>query len=318
MPCAIGIDIGGTFLKAGLVTASGELQHFLQLPTEAEQGPDSVIARLAEAVEALSARAPEPVVGIGIGCAGHVDAAGQRVSYPPNFPGWTVVPLVDRLRERLLFAGPILLDNDANAAARGEAAFGAGRGLKHFLLITLGTGVGGAVVLDGKVWRGLSGGAGEFGHTTIHYRGPRCNCGARGCIEAYVGEAYLKRQVRLLLRRHPESALFPLLASRRKIRIHDLLEAARSGDALAQQILTRAGRRLGYALVNVVHLLDIRTVLIGGGASHAGEWILEPVREALLERLMPPFREGIELRLAALGNRAGVLGAAQLVFEQTG
>lgn len=316
MPYAIGLDVGGTFLKAALVEASRGVVRAMRLPTRAAQGPERVIRQMAEAVRLLLAEAPEPPLGIGIGCAGHVDQEGRTVSYPPNFPGWTVVPLVDRLRAHLDWPALIALDNDANAAARGEAAFGAGRGMRHFLLLTLGTGVGGAVVLDGRLWRGLSGGAGEFGHMTIHYRGPRCNCGARGCIEAYVGERYVLRRARRLLKKHPESSLAMRLLRRTRAGVRDLVEAAQAGDELARAVLAEAGRLLGYALASAVHLLDVRCIIVGGGVAQAGGLLLEPAQEALLERLMPPFRDGLELRPAALGNQAGVLGAAQLIFER--
>src|SRR3989304_1817178 len=192
---AIGVDLGGSAVKAGLVNAQGKTPRNTTVPAEANKGPTHVIKRIAESVHALidnSSYKKKDFVGIGVGSPGSVEPNGGTVKYPPNFPRWTEVRLGETLHKE--FQLHVEVDNDANAAAVGEAKFGSGVGHKDFIMVTLGTGVGGGLILDGKIYRGPFGGAGELGHITIDHNGPRCNCGNRGCVEAYVGARYLTRR----------------------------------------------------------------------------------------------------------------------------
>lgn len=313
---AIGVDLGGSNIKAGIVDVEGNILRDTSIPAEADQGPSHVIEQISKSIHVLLdnfSNGPAELVGIGVGSPGSVDLEGGTVKYPPNFPGWTVVRLGEALHEK--FHLPIVVDNDANAAAIGEAKFGAGLDHKDFIMITLGTGVGGGLILNGKIYRGPFGGAGEIGHITIDYNGPLCNCGKRGCVEAYVGAKYLTQRAVEKLRANPKSKILDLAGndfSKVDPRIVSL--AAHAGDATALEVLKETGTYLGIGLASVVNLLDLRIMIIGGAIAGAGKPLLDAVKESVKAHVLKPMTEGLEVLPARLGNKAGILGAAALVL----
>lgn len=313
---AVGVDLGGTSIKAGLVRSDGTLTHQVSIATEAARGPEHVAARVAEAVRQVVGAGGVEVAGVGVGAPGRVANDHATVVRPPNFPGWGEVNLAERLGGAVL--GPVIVENDANAAGLGSARFGAGRAFGSFIMITLGTGVGGAIIHEGRLFRGVSGGAGEVGHVSIDYEGPYARSGVAGVVEAYLGNRFLVHHARgRLLNR--ETLLHELAGPELERLTPKLLHtAAARGDEPAREVLAWAGHKLGTALGNVVNLLDIRKVVVGGGLSAAGDFILEPAREALHRAVMPACADGLEIVRETLGNEAGVLGAAGLVLERVG
>ncbi|MGA9365061.1 MAG: ROK family protein [Bacteroidota bacterium] len=313
---AVGVDLGGTAIKAGLVNPQGKILLDTTVPAEANQGPTHVIEQIIKSVHQLidgSSYKKREYAGIGVGSPGSVDLDGGTVKYPPNFPGWTVVRLGDALHKE--FGLHVEVDNDANAAAVGEAKLGAGIGHKDFIMVTLGTGVGGGLILGGKIFRGTFGGAGELGHITIDHNGPLCNCGNHGCVEAYVGAKYLTRRAIEKLKRNRKSKILSLAGNNTKHIDPKIISlAAKAGDATALDILAETGRYLGIGLATVVNLLDVRLIIIGGGIARAGKPLFDPIKESVRKHVLTPMRDGLEVLPAKLGNSAGILGAAALVL----
>lgn len=313
---AVGVDLGGTMIKAALVARGEGLLSELSHDTGAEDGPESVLDRLAAAIKTIAQEAEEPISGIGIGVPGVIDWERTSVIYPPNLPGWGIVNIREALRERLGDRHPVFVENDANVAGLGSAHYGAGRPHDSFIMITLGTGVGGAIIYENKIFRGTTGGAGEIGHTTIDFNGPVDRYGIAGAIEAYLGQRFLSHYGRYKLLSRTESLVHQMAGED----LHDLtplilFEAAEAGDEYAKDILEWAGHRLGIALGSAVNLLDIRKVIVGGGMASAGDFIFKPARKSIVEFVMPDRRNDVEIIRETLGNEVGMLGAAHLVFQ---
>lgn len=311
---AIGVDVGGMTIKFGLVAADGTVLERKVKPTRAEEGPKAVLKNVADGIRELLAEYPD-AEGIGIGFPGSVDAQG-RVSYPPNFPGWEVLTPVYELRPLLDTSIPIVVENDANVAAWAEARVGSGRNVPHFLYVTLGTGVGGSIISDGEIWRGATGGAGEIGHVTVDVNGPICNCGARGCIEAFIGSRYMTSYVRQKMRRYPESLLHGMVSDGKDLTPQLINEAAEGGDVFAQNFLSELGRLLGAALAGVMNICDLHLCVVGGGISKAETFLLGQARRTLRARVLQAIATDVQLTVAALSTDAGIVGAALLSMKQ--
>lgn len=314
---AIGVDLGGTNLKAALVARDGGLIERTQRPTEAEKGPEHVEALIVEIVaDMIDAAPPGSLKGIGIGAPGAVNWERTTVSKPPNFEGWESVNLQSALQSRLDPSLSVIVENDANVAALGSAFYGAGQDIDSFIMITLGTGVGGGIIYQNKIFRGSTGGAAEIGHMTIDYEGPYANSGVSGAIEGYLGREFLVDHTRDRLVNHPDSTIRDLVdGNLDAITPRVLYEAANQGDDLAQTMLTWAGHKLGCVLGSAVNLLDIRTIVVGGGVSGAGDYILDPARDVLPRFITPGLRDNLSILQEELGNEVSLLGAAQLALE---
>ncbi|MBN1929807.1 MAG: ROK family protein [Chlorobiaceae bacterium] len=322
---AIGIDLGGTNIKTAVIDEAAGILFEDAQPTDSAAGPDGVIRQLALLASDLYQQASESLdagdfAGVGLGAPGAVDAAQGMLSYPPNLPGWGRYPLRDRLRQRLEEAHglsvPVLVENDANAAAYGEAVYGGGSAFRDFMLVTLGTGVGGGIILDRKLYRGPTGTAGEIGFMIIDFEGSSVHAGVRGTIESLIGK---ERIVELACREGGEQGLSPRLMQLCSLNVDGLSprhleQAAREGDRFALQIWHRVGEILGVGLANVTALMDIRKFVIGGGISAAGELIFEPALMQLHRSTLPSMHDGLEIVPARLGNKAGMYGAAALCF----
>ncbi|GAB5535707.1 MAG: ROK family protein [Rubricoccaceae bacterium] len=316
----VGIDLGGTNLKAGLVEHKRGVIARTSLPSNASAGPDAVLDQMAEGVaDVLTALPPDtPLLGIGIGAPGLVSLDRQTVSKPPNFPGWDVVNLREQLSARLSdspLEGPIFVENDANVAGLGSAFYGAGVPFDSFIMVTLGTGVGGAIIVNKRLFRGVTGAAGEIGHVSIDYEGPYSRAGVPGAIEAYLGQRYLSHHARYQLLARETNLHETAGQELKNMDPRQLHTAASIGDKAAIDVLAWAGHKLGVMLGSVVNLLDIRKIVVGGGTSQAAEFLLTPARKALLRHTMPAMMEGVELVQEMKGNEVALLGAARLVFE---
>lgn len=311
---AIGVDLGATSVKTGVVSADGTIVYQTKLPSHGEQGPAAVVKQIEASVrDAMHHADGRSISGIGIGAPGVVNDQGL-VQAPPNFAHWDAVALRDEMKK--LFRGfTIQVENDANAAAIAEARFGAGKEFPNFLFVIWGTGVGGGIVLNGRIYRGPTGGAGEIGHISIDYDGPMCNCGSRGCVEAFVGQRYLSKRTADRLKAHPSSKILSLVdGDVTKIEPYFIARAAHEGDALAREILLEAGRHLGVAIGAVMNTLDLRVSIIGGGVSAAGEFVMQAIEESVQAHVLKPLKREIQVIPAQLGNNAGILGAAGLVL----
>jgi len=315
---AVGVDLGATTIKAGIVDHKGKILEQIVSDTKASKGPKVVVQQVVFAIQELFAKHnPVECFGIGIGSPGIVSMEDGTVRHPPNFEDWEEVPLAKLIRK--VFAHTVFVENDANCAAIAESRYGAGSDRKDFLFVIWGTGVGGGIILDRKIYRGPFGGAGEIGHVSIDYNGRKCNCGNLGCIEAYIGQRYLSQRTKEILQALPKDSprsRIEQLVDGNLSRIEPALisQAAEEGDATAMEILEEAGELLGFALASVVNVLDIRTVVIGGGISAAPQFVFKAIEEGLRSRVLKPHQAGIRILRAKLGNAAGMIGAASLVM----
>ena len=314
---AIGLDLGGTNIKAALVERSRGVIAAERIDTGADRGPQHVLDRIVTVIQRIMDGAQEGhVAGVGIGAPGTINWARTSLIYPPNIPGWKIIDLQAALRSKLHRDILVVVENDANAAALGSAHYGAGRPYDSFLMVTLGTGVGGAIIYQNSIFRGTTGAAGEIGHMTIDYAGPEDGAGVAGAIEAYLGQRFLSRHARRQLRDFPASPLHHEAGPDMNGLTPAMLSAAAmDGDEGATSVLRWAGHKLGCVLGSCINLLDIRTIIVGGGVSAAGSLIIEPAREAIGHFIKPGMRDGVLILQETLGNEVGVLGAAYLVFE---
>ena len=310
---ALGVDIGGTNIKLGIVSGTGKIIFNTLVPTNREGGPDEVMSQLKKGIKETISQNELNIVGIGIGAAGSVSSKKGTVSYPPNIPGWDVINVVDIIKNE--FNLPIFIDNDANAAAIGEMLYGAGKEFNSFALVTLGTGVGGGLILNRKIFHGDFGAAGEIGHTSIDYNGRLCNCGSKGCVEAYVGNHYLMDIVKEELPKHRDSEILKLIDNNTDLLTPKIInEAAINGDEYALFIIERVGFYVGSALSSVSNLLDIDSFIIGGGVSAFGQPLLISIKRTLEDKVLKTIKHRIKVFPAQLKNEAGIVGSSSLVF----
>lgn len=310
---AVGVDLGGTSIKLGIVSQQGKIVKKTSVETKAEDGPESVIAQIKYGINILFHNNKFKLHGIGIGAPGFVSSNKSIVEYPPNFPGWTKINLGHIIKKE--YNIKVQVDNDANAAAIGEMMFGAGKNIDSFVMITLGTGVGGGIVFKRKIYRGEHGGAGEIGHITIDYKGEKCNCGSYGCIETYAGNAYLIRRVKEQLNDFPDSAIWDLVSENPDNLTPKIIDqAALKGDEFAKSVIHNLGHFLGAALSSVCNMLDISTFIIGGGVAGFGDPLFKTIKETMVQRVLTPLRPKVKVIPAKLKNDAGIKGASSLVF----
>lgn len=310
MSLAIGVDIGGTKIAAGLISEHGEIVDSARHETPAG-APDEIAPIVAELVELL--RGDHEILGVGIGAAGFIDAARQTVLFAPNI-NWINEPLAAQVHDRVGL--PVIVENDANAAAWGEFRFGAGEDTNDLLLVTVGTGIGGGIVHDGQLFRGGFGVAAEIGHMRVVREGILCGCGQLGCWEQYGSGRALVREAReRVTSADPRAAgLAAQVAGDPTLITGPMVtELAQQGDALAVDLLTDVGHWVGEGIASLCTILDPSVVAIGGGVAAAGDLLLKPIQESFDQFLSAHDHRPIaSLRLAALGNQAGLIGAADL------
>lgn len=313
---SLAIDVGGTAVKLAVVWDDGRVEATTEIPTHADAGPEAGAARILDAgrdlMEAVEL-APAEMHALGIASAGIVDRDRNLVLDAPNLRRWENYPLAANLGTA--FGVPAFLENDASAMTYGEWRCGAGRDRRHLLCLTLGTGVGGGLIIDGQPYRGARGAGGEIGHITLDRNGPACPCGSSGCLERYVGApAIAVRAAELLGRDSRPSALRS--RAERELTPRVIREAATAGDTLAIEVLAATGAWLGVGLASLANVLDMERIVVGGGVAKAGDLILEPARRVLRERAMSVPGARVEIVAAALGNQAAVVGVALLALER--
>jgi glucokinase len=312
---SVGVDLGGTNIRAAVLDGGMHILGRSERQTRAHEDANAVIRRIAtcvrEALEQASV-AGEEVAGVGVGAAGLTDWRTGVVVLASNL-GWKNVPLKERLEQEL--DGPrVEVDKDTNAAALAEARLGAGREFKHFLYVTAGTGIGGGLILDGALYRGATGGAGDVGHIVVDPEGPRCGCGDHGCVEVFSSGAGMVDRAREALAEGGDevdsSALDP-----ERLTTEDIFDAARRGDAVATRVVERAGAALGLALADYVNINNPEAIVLGGGVTRAGETYLGPVERELKRRALAALGEIVKLVPPGLRDDVGVTGAALLLKD---
>ena len=303
---AIGIDFGGTSIKSAVVEDARILLHGPAIDTQHHHSADSLVDEIVHVVATLRTVHPA-AAAIGVGLPGFVDSVNGIVHSLTNVAGWSEVPLRAILSERTGL--PAIIENDANAMAYGEWKYGAATGAQHAVCITLGTGVGGALILDGRLYRGATLAAGEIGHMSIDYRGIRGPYGNFGGLEEYVGNAQIAaRAVKLYAQAGTQKTLeqcAPL----------ELAQAAHDGDSVARELWNALGAEIGSALASVVWILNPDTIVIGGGVANAGDLLFDPIRREITARTIPVFNAHLRVLPATLGNDAGIIGNAALALD---
>ncbi len=307
---AIGIDIGGTKIAGGLVDGSGNILKELRVPTPSND-PEAIVAAVVGLTNQLAQG--ESVIGVGVAAAGFVDANRENIVYAPNL-SWRNEPFKAKLSAKLDL--PVIIENDARAAGWAEFAYGAGKEASHMILLTIGTGVGGAVVSNSQLQRGKFGFAGELGHIRVVPNGLLCGCGQHGCIEQYgSGSALLREAKALVASGEPKGArLKELQESAGELTGNEVYQAISEGDPAALELLAELGSWLGQTIATLCAAIDPEVVVIGGGVSAAGDLLLNPIREAYLTHLPArDYRPKLEVVPAKFLNDAGVIGVADLV-----
>lgn len=309
----IGVDVGGTNVKLALVGLNGNVIYSHSIPTRAEMGYEYTISAMKEAISNLIKETntnKDQIEGIGFGFPGQIDYKNGIVINAPNIPGWVNVPIEENIERE--FGIPTRVDNDVRCAALGELNFGAGKGCQNLICITVGTGIGSGLIINGKLVRGAANAAGEIGHIKLQMTdGPLCGCGDTGCFEAFasgpaiiaMAEEYIKGGKSTKYRELAEGEITPRIVA----------QAAAQGDAVAKRIFTIMGEYIGIGLASVVNLLNPEKIIIGGGVADAGEILFNPIKETLMKRAMPIQATSVQIVPAQLGNMAGVIGASLLI-----
>ena len=313
--CIIGIDLGGTNIKAGLISPEGEVIHRWKRLTEAHEGGPAILNRIldlaSEILNYKSVKSGELVVkAIGIGSPGAIDHINGIVSSnTANLPGWGGTKIVESFESR--FNLPTSVDNDANVFALAEAIFGSGRGARVILCYTLGTGIGGGIIIDGKVFHGVNNFAGELGHTIIEIDGEPCTCGGHGCVEAYTAANGITKYAKELMEKNPDSKLHECDIINPKT----VNQAAQAGDPTALKVIERTGRYLGVAMSSLVAAINPDRIIIGGGISGMKDLLFGSIREEIKSRVFFYDHSPVEILSAGLGKDSGIIGAATLAME---
>jgi glucokinase len=298
----IGVDLGGTNLKIALLDANYKIRDKKILNTSSFNKKESLISAIIASIDLIlkdNRVKKSEILGVGLGLPGPVDNKKGIVHFFPNIPGWRKVSLKGILEKNLGL--PVYIDNDAKLMCLAESRVGSARGFKNALCLTLGTGIGSGLIINSEIYRGRDNASGEFGHVPLNEKGPRCNCGGIACLEAYIGNKRVLKQVRKLFRRN--------------ISLEELSALAKKGNKKAKQVWIDVGRRLGIALAGVVNLLNLDAIVIGGGVANAGSILFSSVREAIKMRAMDVQARRVKIYKAELGSNAGIVGAAIIVAE---
>jgi len=311
----LAVDIGGTKIMTALFSADGKMETKDVRPTLAADGVEAVVERLYAAIQDILKNndvTPSQLQAISVACAGGIDTEkGIVVTPSPSLPDWSGLPLADIIKEKTGIITYVL--NDASAAALGEQRYGAGKGVKNLVLITLGTGIGGGIIIDDKLYLGADGGAGELGHMTVESDGLRCGCGNTGCLEMYASGRAVARDAADRLRKGEKSSLAENIE---KLAAEMVGVAAKKGDKLARDVIDRAAFYLGVGLVNIVNIFNPQMIVIGGGLAGIGEMLIAPGRKMVAEQAFSINSRNVKIVKARLGNEAGVYGAAAFAFDK--
>lgn len=312
----IGIDVGGTNVKIALVDKSGKIIYSNSVPTYAKMGYEYTVNNIKQAIKDLMKETnttSKDIDGIGFDFPGQVDYKTGVVKLAPNIPGWVNVPIAQMIEEE--FHIPTRIDNDVRCAALGEMKFGAGKGCENFVCITVGTGIGSGLVINGQLVRGASNAAGEIGHIKLQMKdGLICGCGDTGCLEAYASGPSIVAMAQDYIKGGKSTKFREMAAAEGgEITPYMVAKAAEAGDPVAKRIFEIVGEYIGIGLTSVINLLNPEKVIIGGGVAEAGDLLLNPIRKTIKERAMVVAGSAVEIVPAQLGNSAGVIGASMLI-----
>ena len=316
---AIGVDLGGTFIKAGVVDDKGKVLSRVKMPTGAAKGRNEVISRIAAAADGAREKAGlswRNVRAVGLGSPGTFEPPHGIVHHCTNLKFLEGKELARPVAKAL--GKPeltVTLDNDANVAAYAESWVGAGRGLQTLVLFTLGTGIGGGIVLNGEVWRGAWAAGAELGHQILFPDGVLCECGNRGCLEAYASATGLMRRFKEAVAAGRRTRLAAQLKAGKEVTPRDMTLAAKAGDRTCRELIEETGRYLGAAVTNMLHILNVECVIFTGGMTAAGSLLLKPIREEARRRTYPLAMRGVKILFSRMGNDAGLIGAAGMVLH---
>ncbi|MFH1379817.1 MAG: ROK family protein [bacterium] len=311
---ALGIDLGGTHIKVALVESSGNIKKDMQLDTRVKEGPAAIIQDIKKACKQLIAKkGNQRIKGIGVGIAGDIDQRSGKVRFSPNL-NWKNVWVGRELKK--YFNIPVIIENDANAAAWGAYILDSKKKIKNIITLTLGTGVGGGIIFDGKLFRGSTGSAGEIGHIPLYPYGPKCSCGCRGCLECYVGAPHLVRKTQEAIMAGRKTLISDMVHDDLNAITSIIIEiAAKKGDGLAREIWDTAGKSLGIAIGGLINLLNPRMIVLAGGTSRAGKLILDPMWYAIKKHSFSSVRKNLSIIVSRHDKDLGVVGAALLVWD---
>lgn len=308
----IGIDVGGTNVKIALVNDKGNILYSNSVPTRAEMGYEYTVNNIKQAIrDLITETGVTNIEGIGFDFPGQIDYKNGIVRLAPNIPGWVNIPIAKIIEDE--FKIPTRIDNDVHCAALGELKFGAGQDCENFICMTVGTGIGSGIVINGKLVRGASNAAGELGHIKLQmHEGPLCGCGDYGCLEAFASGPSIVAMAEEYIS-GGKSTKFREMASGGEITPYIVAEAAKLGDPVAKRIFTKVGEYIGFGLASVVNLLNPEKIIIGGGVADAGDILIEPIKETIKKRAMVVAGSAVEIVPAKLANTAGVIGASLLI-----
>ena len=309
----VGIDVGGTNVKIGLFDPKLKLLCKTSVTTDADMGPEIVIDKMAKTVKELLAQAGfslKDVVAVGIGTPGPAKYSQGIIIKSTNMPKFKNVPICRMLNERL--GAPIVFDNDANVACWGEYAVGAGKGVKDIVFFTLGTGIGGGIVSNGELVHGCDENGAELGHTIIYPDGRQCNCGQKGCVEAYASAASTARRATEAVEAGAKSSLKKVLDKKGRITSKDVYEHLATGDKLAKEITDGTAKALAITCINMLHATEPKRIVFAGGMIAAGDVLLNGIKRFFDEHIWTIKKEAVEICFATLGEDAGIIGAAAL------
>lgn len=308
----IGVDLGGTKINTVLADHRGKIKARDLRDALAVEGPDAVVERIVEAIKSVASGAK--IVGIGIGAAGACDTAKGIVTHSPNLPGWHDIPLRDSIHREL--GVPTFMENDASVAALGEYCFGGCEGIDNMLYVSVGTGIGGGIIIDGGLYSGTSGSAGEFGHMTIDINGMECSCGNIGCWETLASGNAMSRAAVERIKAGERTKIIDFAdGDMAKVDGKSIYDAARKGDTLANELIDQTGYYLGVGLVNLVDIFNPQLILIGGGLSQMGALLLDPARKLVNQRAFQLPAKAVRIETARLGTDSAALGAVALVVK---
>ncbi|MFC1947039.1 ROK family protein [Chloroflexota bacterium] len=311
-------DLGGTKMVIALVSPDGKIIDRHRQPTLAKDGPETVIERLYSGIDFLLDRnnaLPRQIEAMSLGIAGIIDTRNGIVDKAPNLPGWENLKLKDKIYDR--YNIPVYILNESDAAALGEHRYGAGKGLKNIALITLGTGIGGGLVLDGRLFLGSSGSAFEIGHMVIKDDGPECGCGKNGCLETLASGSAIGREARRRITEGEKSILVDMVnGAIEDITAEKVHKAAKQGDPFALRILAGASYYLGLGVINLVSIINPEKIIVGGSVARIGNLLLDPVRQMVKDKTFALMVKKLKIVRARLGEDGGLIGAASYALDQ--
>jgi glucokinase len=313
----LAVDLGGSKIVTALVSPGGEILSREYIPTLAEEGAPAVIGRIVSSAASLIKNADlasSSVSGMAVAAAGAIDPVKGIVTDSPNLPGWHNIPLKDEIEKAMGVRTFII--NDATAAALGEHRFGAGRGVRNLIYLTVSTGIGGGIIIDDRLYSGASGSAGELGHMTIDVNGPRCACGNTGCLEMLASGKAVAREAQRLIAQGTKTVIREIAEGHAEfVTAQTVAAAANRGDAVAVSIISKAATYLGIGLVNLVNIFNPEMIIVGGGMGKMGEMLLQPARKVVAERAFQYPASIVRIVSSELGDNSGVFGAVAFVTD---